>query len=463
MRIKEDATEFLSSRQIPDDIAKFSRKLKAAWFENAVRRLAFHNLKSPSSEFELSYKERLIPDRITMCESLTLSCNIGLQWIYDTNKKKVFNGGGELYVVLGSSRVFCEALASYVSNEFSLNPESSIMIATLIKDIESEEEADEYLGEEKGIPELPNETKFNQPTLSHDPAVSQSEFVDLIEAELDEELHQAEVSALPAEQYAAPAIVNDNVIEPRDVGLENQQLENDVHDLADEIRRLEAHIDKNDHQERVVESAMPDNSKKTQHSTEARSSTDKIEKGSLGDLTHNAPRVPSSKLRDPGEKLDRPKLDVGHRDYISHNRKSGMGTAFTGNQATLLGDVGEDNVLNAIMKTLPQGHRIQKAPKNNPGYDLLEVDFNDVIVRKIEVKTLPSGWGERGVKLSRTQVELALADSTWSLIVVVGQNTSKATFLDLGNPFNKVKSYFLPSEWNQEQVFDCVEILPFPM
>ncbi|MDH5887690.1 sacsin N-terminal ATP-binding-like domain-containing protein [Vibrio splendidus] len=463
MRIKEDATEFLSSRQIPDDIAKFSRKLKAAWFENAVRRLAFHNLKSPSSEFELSYKERLIPDRITMCESLTLSCNIGLQWIYDTNKKKVFNGDGELYVVLGSSRVFCEALASYVSNEFSLNPESSIMIATLIKDIESEEEADEYLGEEKGIPELPNETKFNQPTLSHDPAVSQSEFVDLIEAELDEELHQAEVSALPAEQYAAPAIVNDNVIEPRDVGLENQQLENDVHDLADEIRRLEAHIDKNDHQERVVESAMPDNSKKTQHSTEARSSTDKIEKGSLGDLTHNAPRVPSSKLRDPGEKLDRPKLDVGHRDYISHNRKSGMGTAFTGNQATLLGDVGEDNVLNAIMKTLPQGHRIQKAPKNNPGYDLLEVDFNDVIVRKIEVKTLPSGWGERGVKLSRTQVELALADSTWSLIVVVGQNTSKATFLDLGNPFNKVKSYFLPSEWNQEQVFDCVEILPFPM
>ncbi|MDN4708010.1 DUF3883 domain-containing protein [Vibrio parahaemolyticus] len=137
-----------------------------------------------------------------------------------------------------------------------------------------------------------------------------------------------------------------------------------------------------------------------------------------------------------------------------------MGTAFTGNQTTLLGDVGEDNVLNAIVKTLPSGHRIQKAPKNNPGYDLLEIDINDAVVRKIEVKTLPAGWGERGVKLSRTQIELALADPTWSLIVVVGQNTSQATFLDLGNPFNKVKSYFLPNDWNRELVGDCVEVLP---
>ncbi|MDP2516006.1 hypothetical protein Q8W17_16960 [Photobacterium damselae subsp. piscicida] len=61
-------------------------------------------------------------------------------------------------------------MASYVSNEFSLNAESSIMIATLVKDIESEEEANEYLGEEKGIPELPNETKFNKPVYSHDSA-----------------------------------------------------------------------------------------------------------------------------------------------------------------------------------------------------------------------------------------------------------------------------------------------------
>ena len=460
MSIKNDETEFLESTQVPDDIAKFSRKLKTTWFENAVRRLAFHNLKSPRSEAEQSYRDRLIPDRIIMCKSLTLSCNIGLQWIYDTNKKKVFNRDGELYVVLGSTRVLCEALASYVSNEFSLNAESSIMIATLVKDIESEEEANEYLGEEKGIPELPNETKFTKPVYSYDSATGESDFVGLIEADLDEEEYHTEDNAVSDEPQTIPVGVNNNVVESGYVGLEPKKIKDEVQDLGDQIRRLEAHLDKSEYQERTVKPSIPSNQEKTQDSAEARTASEQIEKGNLGDLTYNAPREPRSKPRNSNEKLDRPKLDVGHRDYVSHNRKSGMGTAFTGNQTTLLGDVGEDNVLNAIVKTLPSGHRIQKAPKNNPGYDLLEIDINDAVVRKIEVKTLPAGWGERGVKLSRTQIELALADPTWSLIVVVGQNTSQATFLDLGNPFNKVKSYFLPNDWNRELVGDCVEVLP---
>ncbi|BCN26110.1 sacsin N-terminal ATP-binding-like domain-containing protein [Vibrio alfacsensis] len=460
MSIKNDETEFLSPRQVPDDIAKFSRKLKTNWFENAVRRLAFHNLKSPRSEVEQSYKDRLIPDRITMCKSLTLSCNIGLQWIYDTNRQKVFNRDGELYVVLGSTRVLCEALASYVSNEFSLNTESSIMIATLVKDIESEEEANEYLGEEKGIPELPNETKFNQRVFSHDFATVESDVVDLIEADLDEEDYHTEDSAVSDEPRTIPVGVNNNVGEIGDVGLKPSKIKDEVQDPWEQTRRLDAHLYKSEHKERTVKSGISSNQGKTQDSSKVRTSSEQIEKGNLGDLTYNAPSASRSKSRSPAEKLEIRKLDVGHRDYVSHNRKSGMGTAFTGNQTTLLGDDGENNVLNAIEKSLPSGHKIVKAPKNNPGYDLLEIDVNDAAVRKIEVKTLPAGWGERGVKLSRTQVELALIDPTWSLIVVVGQNTSQATFLDLGNPFNKVKSYFLPNAWNQELVGDCVEILP---
>ncbi|MDP2516007.1 DUF3883 domain-containing protein [Photobacterium damselae subsp. piscicida] len=282
----------------------------------------------------------------------------------------------------------------------------------------------------------------------------------MIEVDLDEEEYQSEDNAVSDEPRTIPVGVNNNVVESGNVGLELTKIKDEVQDLGNQIRRLEAHLDKSEHQKRTVKPGIPSNQEKTQDSAEARTTSEQIEKGNLGDLTYNAPNVPRSRLRNPDEKLERRKLDVGHRDYVSHNKKSGMGTAFTGNQTTRLGDEGENNVLNAIEKSLPPGHKIAKAPKNNPGYDLLEIDVNDAVVRKIEVKTLPAGWGERGVKLSRTQVELALADPTWSLVVVVGQNTSKATFLDLGNPFNKVKSYFLSNDWNQNIVGDCVEVLP---
>lgn len=467
-KIKKEKTEFLSNNQVPDEIAIFTRKLKTPWFENAVRRVVFNSSKLSISEFEQQYQDRVVPDKITLCESLTLSCSINLLWLYDTNTQNVFEKNGELYVLLDSHRALCIALTTYVCNAFSLDglsldTNSSIAIFTLIRDIHSEEKADDFLENEMGIPKLPDDSKFKLPKDSKEASPQPYIEADLnIEADMDIEtdlgIEPEQLESIPVPEKQCKATLNTtynlgNVANsPREVG-------NSDDGLTEQIRKLEDHINKNPHQANDNQAVTSGEPKRAPNTTKTQSSINRLEKGTLGDNRLNAPRQSSSESRPSG--VENQKLDVAHDGYRSHNRKSGMGTSFTGNQTTLLGDAGEDAVLQAIEETLPTGYEIQKASVNNPGYDLMVLDSNGVTIRKIEVKTLPGGWGDRGVKLSRTQVELALSDSTWSLIVVIGQNTNQASFVDLGNPFNKVKSYFLPSEWNRDFSNGCVEILPF--
>lgn len=457
-KINKDETRFLSDHLVPDSISNFSRKLKATWFENAVRRLAFNNSKSSINEIEKnSNNHRLIPDNITICESLMLSCNIGMQWIYDTDKHKVFNIDDKMYVVNGTSRMFCEALASYVSDRFAFDSASSIIISTLIKDIESEEEADKYLGEEKGIPELPKEIKLQQPNI--------------LKEVMDQENTKYPVDANQQEDTDSSDMNDLNIIDlpnnrdkfsfdqNRDKLSKSWSPQSEHICSTKPTTKVEPHTNGD-----VCENkAYNAGSKKDERTNHFQPLKEIINKEVLGDATHNVARPLNSGAQISRENGQRRPLDIPYDGFVSNNNKSGVGNYFTENQAILLGDSGVNTVKASLELDLPSGYTIQKMPENNPGYDLKVLDSNGDVVRKIEVKTLSGEWGERGVGLSRTQVELALSDSTWSLIIVIGQNTDQTRFIELGNPFDKIEKYFLPNQWNRDFLSGMVEILPLDL
>ncbi|WP_426357219.1 hypothetical protein ACPUVO_12150 [Pseudocolwellia sp. HL-MZ19] len=468
MRINKDGTKELSKDEVHADISKFILKLKEPWFENSVRRLAFHNLTSQMADIEDSYKNRLIPNQVVMCSSLTLSCNIGSIWIYDTDKKSVYKKGRELYVVANSARVAREALANYVSEEFSLNNGAATMVGTLIREINSQDEANKYLGYENGVPELPQEQIYDQPELTQestsrvffDATACDSEAkLDLIERQ---EVDNVDSSVITHNRPGASLNQETVSFNPKDDTIKNEEV-----DDLELILRLEANINKS---KEVISTAVETSIKSSRY--------DKLPapsgiKESAPRKTVKAERLGSANIEAPIRKghreqadmnRERQILDVGHRDYVSNNSASQLGSTFTGKQATQLGDWGEEAVIEAMKEeiSLLDGYTIvNKAPRNNPGYDLYVLDDVGREVKRIEVKTLSGSWGDRGYHLSHTQIRRAFADKNWSLYVIFGANTGAAKIVNMGNPIQAIETFFFPNSWNTEKSYKTAQLRPF--
>ncbi|PSW66553.1 hypothetical protein C0Z01_20265 [Photobacterium kishitanii] len=454
--IKGNETKITPKGNIPADITKYIEKLKTAWFENAVRRLAFHSLDTTESDAIQTCSDRVIPDNIILCDSLTLSCDLNI-WLYDTNKRKVFNDAGEFYVVKDSALNFCSGLANYISEELSFNTSSGVLIFALISQIDGQDDAVRYL-EDNGVSELPEMSKYKPLQDFH---IEQP-----IEDDLEHEPSQIPADNKPRKPNTSQVTSGVGEVKGSTIKVSHNEKENIRDKLdrehyvdAERIRKLEARNNSTRAENQETQHIISTEPNTDQSAVCNEETVKELTMSKLGDKSLNAPWhiLNGTQVTRTANK----RLNVSHDSYISHNRKSGVGNYFSDNQATLIGNSGEYAVLEAIKKTLVAGHEIQKASTNNPGYDLKELDSHGNIVRKIEVKTLPGGWGDRGVTLSKTQVRLALTDHTWSLVVVVGHNTGKASFIDLGNPFESVNSYFLPSEWNRNTPISKVEILPF--
>ena len=182
----------------------------------------------------------------------------------------------------------------------------------------------------------------------------------------------------------------------------------------------------------------------------------------LGSNGLNAPNTKSSKKELPKERRE---IDADYRDYVSHNDVNKLGSYFRGTQATELGDWGEKTVIEAIEKQLKlsDGHKIiNQAPKNNPGFDLVVLNENRDIIRRIEVKTMSGPWGTRGYYLSKTQVRHAIEDKDWSLFVVLNANNPnvQASIQKIRNPFDTIQKFFFPNAWEADDEHKNVQVIP---
>ena len=96
---------------------------------------------------------------------------------------------------------------------------------------------------------------------------------------------------------------------------------------------------------------------------------------------------------------------------------------------------------------LRNGRHPQVKPHNNPGYDILSK--NEEEIRYIEVKSLTHSWGESGVALSKTQFEFGKekGDEYW-LYVVEEVGDGEPVLHRIQNPAELANKFHFNSSWN---------------
>ncbi|PMN84810.1 hypothetical protein BCT24_02315 [Vibrio splendidus] len=469
LMVNKDKTKVIPKSQVVHEDSRFINKLKAPWFENAVRRLAFYYSTQPDTDIESDYRCLKIPDQVKMCQELTLTCTIKSIWIYDTNNRTVFESDNTLYVLYGSRRVLYEALAGYVVKQLSLNNADAItIIGTLTREIDSEKEANEYL-DEKNIPQLPKEREY-RPICPQGNLYGFEEFDSISDVSRLDEPQQT----FDTKKQDRPTAVNHHKPEKASTATprENKEAtETKAHKITSKerskmIHALEKHLDKSHNSIDDSNSFSKEHSEGREHHdvTEYHNSdSENITTSELGDIDLEAPTKTKANFRAKADQK-RQTIDVGFRDFVSNNNASTLASSFSGHQATQLGDWGEEKVIEAIRNELGLSAScsiVNKARRNNPGYDLYVIDQKGKELQRIEVKTLSGPWGSRGYPLSRTQLMRAFEDPHWTLYVIFGANTGNAKLVNMGNPVLGIEKFFFPSSWNMRNEERSAQIMPF--
>jgi hypothetical protein len=88
-------------------------------------------------------------------------------------------------------------------------------------------------------------------------------------------------------------------------------------------------------------------------------------------------------------------------------------------------------------------------PHNNPGFDIISKPKDGGVTRYIEVKGLADSWTERGVKLSRTQMQFARekGDDFWLYVVEHALDPKKRNVHAIRNPFDKSDEFWFDQGW----------------
>jgi hypothetical protein len=87
-------------------------------------------------------------------------------------------------------------------------------------------------------------------------------------------------------------------------------------------------------------------------------------------------------------------------------------------------------------------------PANYPGYDIESQGQDAVVLRFIEVKSVPGDWNRRGVGLSREQFDRGseLGDKFW-LYVVENAEEEHFHIYRIQNPAQKANQFFYDDGW----------------
>jgi hypothetical protein len=88
-------------------------------------------------------------------------------------------------------------------------------------------------------------------------------------------------------------------------------------------------------------------------------------------------------------------------------------------------------------------------PHYNPGFDIISEPRGGGETRYIEVKGLAEAWTERGVKLSRTQMQFARdkGDDFWLYVVEHALDPKKRNVHAIQNPFEKSDEFWFDQGW----------------
>ena len=96
-----------------------------------------------------------------------------------------------------------------------------------------------------------------------------------------------------------------------------------------------------------------------------------------------------------------------------------------------------------------RGYDPRVQPHFNPGFDIISQPKAEGEIRFIEVKGLADAWTERGVKLSRTQMQFARekGDDFWLYVVEHALEPKRRNVHAIRNPFEKSDEFWFDQGW----------------
>ena len=102
-----------------------------------------------------------------------------------------------------------------------------------------------------------------------------------------------------------------------------------------------------------------------------------------------------------------------------------------------------------IQRIIDEEPFLERTPKNNPGYDLVEKDALGREQRWVEVKVISGAFNHSWVGLSRTQFEMAMdqKEDYWLYVVEHAEDPEQANIIRIQNPAGKSENFIFDHGW----------------
>ena len=406
-------------------------------FKSAVLRLIYHEGKLIAEEIEQESLDKILPSKILLTDSLVVRFFIDETWIYDAESPAYEDTeSSTLYLRHQEDEEdMCESIAKFISESSKLGRDSFSLIGRILRHRDDDFEEIHNLLDRKNIKSLPERIKIDESLSLYGKNSGIEQTEDDRESLFFNNIEDEQVSL--HENY--PPMQGDTQSSP--IGSKGKQREVQ---LGSEI-------------------APPINPKK--------SNSTNFEGDSFGQENGNEQNV---KLG--SQKGGKTASDVGANPYGSNRNKLGSSSnnnivspndrkpVYVGKEREIksdkqleqksraieIGNKGETYVLERSTNyLLSKSNNFEKAPINNKGFDILEIDSNGDIVRYIEVKTLTGVWGEGGVAVTESQLEFAQVYDNWWLFVVENINTQNTHVHLFENPVQQANRYIFDHSWKQ--------------
>jgi hypothetical protein len=364
-------------------------------------------------------------------KELVIGYSVDGVWIYDDldapNYKNMADG--TLYqLVKDDNEDMCQSIAEYISDTSLLDRTSCFLILRILRDGKKSFEQVHNFLDKKNIRNLPKEIVEND-------EYSLFGYQDTSD-KTDEDVHGSFETDPPNEQIP---------INKRNSSLEyDKENSKEIYeDIPPPTEPKKSNSNKNKGRSRSsgVKEAAGLKTAQDNRNNRDRNFLDRTKP------TSEKKEKPSSKISDEiVSSNDRKPIYVGRNKEVDDTEERHKNNR----QATEIGNKGEKYILDRSTKyLLSKTNKFKKAPTNNKGYDIEEIDSNGEIIRYIEVKTLTGRWGEGGVAVTASQIEFAQYYDNWWLFVVENINTDNTKIHVFENPVQQANQFMFDHSWKQ--------------
>jgi hypothetical protein len=412
-----------------EENTELDKAIRASYFKTAILRLMHHEAKLSSDDTAHADIEHLLPKKLNLMDSLTINYSINDTWIYDDLTAVTFKDAQNktLYILnQDDNEDICESIASFISDAADLGRDCFSIISRILRNELFSLEETKSLLDQKNIKSLPEEIVFEEDiSLYEEPELAAEEVSgNDVEAEQSHYSHKdkenGELSKQPVFEVGNAESSIEDIPPPTtpksDIDTSSSILGNQTRGSSGSGGKLSGTLSLN--------------------------RGDMTEDKGRGSQGISLGQKSSMDIISPN---DRKPVYVGKGKEAttdSHDKQEAF--------ATEIGNRGEEYILeNAKTYKLSPQNNMRKAPTNNKGFDIEEIDESGSTIRYIEVKTLSGPWGVGGVALTSSQLEFAQVNDNWVLFIVENINTVHPSVYVLDNPVQSANRYMFDSSWKQ--------------